>query len=303
MELALKIVLPVLSVSIAFLVIFLDYVYRDKRTRRFKLILRALFMLSVTFLVVSVVVVVLDERANNAEKQQLRRELDRARQPLNDIYVTFRLDVSTRHPALHAFDSAIRQTVDAALRDAPMAQGVYISQKTLAGEILRLGIPPTSPLFPNMQRDPLAHFLLNYPAIVLDFYSAGKEDFSESSKADLVVPVLAVIDRSFVSSLPTDNPRTIGTIGIDVTSRTVFAEINDWRVPPQRWMSNGSIQSLPDLLKSTLVIRPRGYFKSDRLPVVEFIDEIRKTVRLNYVKLNIGGRHLHAEGVKDSAIA
>jgi hypothetical protein len=292
MGLAVKILLQIIGVSIAFLVNLLDYVYRDKRTRRFKLTLRTLFVLSATFLIVSVVLIIHDEHADNTKKQQLQRELDRARQPLNDIHVTFRLDVPTQHAALRTFDSAIRDTIDAAIRHASMAQGIYVSQKTPAGDILRLSIPPTSPLFPDRQREPLAHFLLNYPGIELHFYSSGNENFSDSSKSDLVVPVLAVVDRSFSSFQSAENLNAIGTVGIDVPSRLVFSEINDWRVAPKHWKSNGRIQSLPDLLDATIVVRRSGYAKSDQLTVVRYIDEIGRSVLLNYVTLNIGGRHL-----------
>jgi hypothetical protein len=292
MELALKILLQVIGVGIAFLVNLLDYVNRDKRTRRFKLTLRTLFVLSAAFLIVSVVFIVYDEHADNTKKQQLQRELDRARQPLNDIHVTFRLDIPTQHAALRTFDSAIRDTIDAAVRNASMAQGVYVSQTTPAGDILRLGIPPTSPLFPDRQREPLAHFLLNYPGIELHFYSSGNENFSDSSKSDLVMPILAVVDRSFSSFQSAENLNAIGTVGIDVPSRSVFSEINNWRVSPKHWKSNGRIQSLPDLLDATIVVRYCGYAKSGQLPVVRYIDEIRRSVLLNYVTLNIGGRHL-----------
>jgi hypothetical protein len=197
-----------------------------------------------------------------------------------------------QHAALRTFDSAIRDTIDAAVRDASMAQGVYVSQKTPAGDILRLGIPTTSPLFPDRQREPLAHFLLSYPGIELHFYSSGNGNFLEASKSDLVVPVLAVVDRSFSSFQSAENQNAIGTVGIDVPSRSVFSEIYNWRVPPKYWKSNGRIQSLPDLLDSTAVVQYRGYAASNQLPVISYIDEIRRSVLLNYVTLNIGGRHL-----------
>jgi hypothetical protein len=291
MELALKILLQVIGVGIAFLVNLLDYVYWDKRTRRFKRTLRALFALSATFLLVSVGLIIYDELADNAKQQQLLRELDRVRQPLNDIHVTFRLDVPTQHAALRTFDPAIRDAIHAAVRDASMTQGIYVSQKTSAGDILRLAIPPSAPLFPDTQREPLAHFLLNYPGIELHFYSSGNGNFSDLSKSDLVIPILAVIDRNFSSPQSAENLNTNGTVGIDVTSQLVFSEIYNWRVPQKYWKSNGRIQSLPDLLDATIVIRCRGHARSGQLPVARYLDEIGSSVLLNYATLNIGGRH------------
>jgi hypothetical protein len=175
-----------------------------------------------------------DEQANNAKMEQLQRELRRARQPLNEFYVTFRLDLPTQHIKLRDFDSAIRGTIDTAINGNPMPQDVYVSQRAPNGEILRLGISPTSALFPDIRQAPLPHFLLNYPGIELHFYSADNRDFSDRSKSDLMVPVLAVVNRSFSSSQLSDNPSSSGTIGIDVTNRQVFAEVYDWRVPSRQ---------------------------------------------------------------------
>jgi len=261
MELTVKILLQVIGIGIAFLVNLLDYVNRDKRTHRFKLTLRSLFVLSAAFLIMSVVGTVYDERAHNAEKQQLQRELDRARQPLNEIHVTFRLDVPTQHAALRTFNSAIRATIDAAVRDGAMAQGVYVSRKTPTGDILQLGIPLTSPLFPDRQQESLAYFLLNYPGIELHFYSSGNKNFSDSSKSDLVVPVLAMVDRVIKSPQSAENLDTNGMVGIDVLSRSVFSEIYNWRVHSKHWKSNGRVQSMPDLLDSTVVVRCQRWLR------------------------------------------
>ena len=142
MDLAFKIVLQVLAISIAFAINLLDYVNRDKRTRRFKLTLRGLFVLSAIFLLLSIIAVIRDEWADEAATEQLQRELDRARQPLSDLHVTFRLDLSTKHDKLWELDSSMRKTIEAAI-NGYLPDPLYVSQRAPNGEILLIGIPPT----------------------------------------------------------------------------------------------------------------------------------------------------------------
>lgn len=75
-----KILLQVLAVAIALLVNRLDYVTHDKRTRKFKIGRRLLFLLSIIFLGASIIVVVKDESAKNTEVKNIIGQLNTLKQ-------------------------------------------------------------------------------------------------------------------------------------------------------------------------------------------------------------------------------
>lgn len=82
-----KVILQILAVGLAILVNYLDYLWHDKRTRRFKLGRRTLFMMSFVFLIGSVLVTVNDEYTKRLEAQEaakreasLERQLNKLRE-------------------------------------------------------------------------------------------------------------------------------------------------------------------------------------------------------------------------------
>jgi hypothetical protein len=72
----LKIALQILAVTIAILVNRLDYVTHDKRTKKFKTGRRFLFVLSVCFLIASIIVTINDESAKNKELKEVTDRLN-----------------------------------------------------------------------------------------------------------------------------------------------------------------------------------------------------------------------------------
>ncbi|MBV6505258.1 MAG: hypothetical protein ILNGONEN_00816 [Syntrophorhabdaceae bacterium] len=71
-----KIALQVLAVAIAIIVNRLDYVTRDKRTSKFKSGRRWLFILSICFLIASIIVIIKDETAKSKEIAALTNQLN-----------------------------------------------------------------------------------------------------------------------------------------------------------------------------------------------------------------------------------
>lgn len=72
-----KILFQILAVLVALLTASLDYLWRDKRTLKFKRTRIILFFCSIALLVVSIVAVVYDQYQNDQEIEQLTRRLDR----------------------------------------------------------------------------------------------------------------------------------------------------------------------------------------------------------------------------------
>lgn len=83
-----KILFQILAVLVALLTASLDYIWRDKRTLKFKRTRIVLFFCSIALLVVSIVAVVYDQYQNDQEIEQLTRRLDRITNELTggDLY-------------------------------------------------------------------------------------------------------------------------------------------------------------------------------------------------------------------------
>ncbi|MDT4952105.1 MAG: hypothetical protein QOJ02_243 [Acidobacteriota bacterium] len=75
-----KIILQILAVAIAILVNVLDYVSTDKRTKKFRIRRRMLFLLSVVFLIGSVILVIGDEWSKRQELAEMTKHLDELKQ-------------------------------------------------------------------------------------------------------------------------------------------------------------------------------------------------------------------------------
>jgi hypothetical protein len=75
MLLLLKVILQITAVGLAVLVGALDYVWHDKRTRRFKHTRKLLFVFVAIFLFTSVLVTVFDDLENNRKEAELRGQL------------------------------------------------------------------------------------------------------------------------------------------------------------------------------------------------------------------------------------
>lgn len=80
----LKVILPVSTFLVALLMSRLDYVDRDKRTRKFKTLRFWLFVILPLSLIVNIVVVVLDDRVKDKETATLKAQLDTLRRQVED---------------------------------------------------------------------------------------------------------------------------------------------------------------------------------------------------------------------------
>lgn len=148
--LAWKIVLQVLAVGTMVLVNLLDYVNRDKRTRRFKLIRRILFTASGIFLIASIIVIVSDHFEDEYRFSRLS-------QPIQDVYISFSVNVPIEHYALSQYRAKLNTAIDDIKSRAP------------GGSVKRRQIITTSALFPNQTSEPLAYFLLNFVGLRFQF--------------------------------------------------------------------------------------------------------------------------------------
>ncbi len=290
MHLFLKIGLQLLAVSIAIIVSFLDYVAHDKRTRRFRLIRRAPFILSLLLLASSVGLTVWDDRADEAARRELQLQLESASQPVQEVSLGFSVRVPMTHPRLRSYWARLSRGINSTLSTKEARFGLYISSRSATGEMLNLGVSESSPLFPNAAREPLAYFLLNFVGIRADFYAPENKEFSESSKADLSLPLTAIIDRSVPILRRQGNDFAITSLSYDTRSKQVLVTANDWQVPSGNWQSNGRLQSLPAIMRSVLVVRFYGYMRTNHPEVREYLDEIQRTINVSHVNLKVSGR-------------
>ena len=286
----LKILLQVLAVGMAVLAGLLDYVTHDKRTRKFKRNRSLLFIFSGAFLLGSIVLLIADERADQAEKMALNAELVKARQPVRDIYVSFRLLVPLTHPALERWARDLRREVNAAfLRGSK--ESLYVSRRTPDGQPVRLGLKNDGPVFPKMETYPVAHFLLNYAGLRLNFYAEGNTDYEHEDSSDLYLPVFAIVDGKSMHYQGVEAASASAMIGYDVTCECVDIMATDWPIPSRTWRSNGKIQSVPELEESTLLVSFWGYMLTNHQVAKRHLDELRDTIAITEVRLNVGGRH------------
>jgi hypothetical protein len=222
MLLLLKILLQVLAFGMAVFVGLLDYVTNDKRTRKFKRN-RLLFIFSGIFLLASIVLLIVDEQAN-------QRELEKLRHPVRDICVGFRLIVPLTHPALERWSRDLRREVEAAVFKGSK-ESLYVSQRTPDGQLVRLRLKNDGSVFPKMKTYPVAHFLLNYPGLRLNFYAEGNTDYEHEDSSDLCLPVFAIVDGKSMHYQVVEVATASAMIEYDVTCKCVDILATDWPIP------------------------------------------------------------------------
>lgn len=165
--LILKILSQVIAVGAMFLICLLDYVYRDKRTRPFKNIRYFLFIISGIFLVVGIIVVVLDDMENN-------ERFSRLSQPINNIYISFIIEIPITRQALNQYHQCIKSSIDEIYQSRvgwlqTLKSGAYVGTTDRDGSVNTIVIPPKPEIFPKNESEPVAYPLLNSAGLVSNF--------------------------------------------------------------------------------------------------------------------------------------
>jgi len=290
MQLALKIVLQLMAVAIALVGYRLDYVTRDGRTRRFKRGRWLLFALSIAFLLASIIFVVLDDERVREERHALELQLERAKQPLRDIYISYRVDFPMKHPALESWVATVNRALEASAAAHEMKEGLSTSQTRPDGSVKSVQIPVTSWLFPHRDRDPLPYFLLNYTGFNLDFYADGNTAIFDPKKSDLMLSSATFVDNSL--PMFRDPPEASSALHVDLERGVMFVDASGWRIPPRTSRFTGRLQSIPDLLTSTMVVRYNGFASSAHEPVQKYLATLQQEIAIDFIEINIAGRHL-----------
>jgi hypothetical protein len=136
----LKIILQVFSVGIMVLVNLLDYVTRDKRTRRFKIIRFALFIGTGVFLIANIIVIVVDDLDKRNEIQQLRH-------PIADVSVSFQVSIPLLHPLLESYRKRFESGMNEAILEYKRSQNLPYNLTVRNDH--SVNIPNNSTLFPK----------------------------------------------------------------------------------------------------------------------------------------------------------
>lgn len=276
--LALKIVFQVLAVGAMVLVNLLDYVTRDKRTRRFKMVRRTLFIVSGIFLIVSIIVVILDDLKDNDKFHRLS-------QPIRDIYVSFRVDIPITHPALDQYRTRVNSAIAEMLQLQEVRYGSYIRRQSSDGRVLSLGIPTQSELFPNRGSEPLAYYLLNFVGLRFKVYKGQSTYSPDLGDPDLMFYAFVSIDGS---------PKwTEGhaTLSYDFEKSQLYVSARDIFCPSKNWISNGKIVSIPDLLESMLIVWfDRRLVMSNDPDVHQYAAEARNSISFHSATIQVNGK-------------
>jgi hypothetical protein len=125
----------------------------------------------------------------------------------------------------------------------------------------------------------------------LYFYSSGNTQYSDRSKSDLDFGSQTVIDNTI--PMFRENGDALAALHFDLDRGVFFIDATNWRVPPQHSRFTGRIQSIPELLDATLVVRYRGYASSNQEVVQKYLAVIQRQITVEWVEINVAGRHLH----------
>jgi hypothetical protein len=277
--LILKIVLQIFVFFSAWLVYRLDYVTYDKRTRVFKISRRNLLTISVFFLVLSIVVLVLDDLDKRDEIQKLVH-------PISDVSVSYGIDIPLLHSSLESYRERFQSGMNKAISEFPISQS--LPHGLSIGNSDSINVLPSSLLFPNSSSDKIAYYLINYVGLNVKFYKGYKEFSSSLKDPDLSFNLYTSIDGN-PSNSRLRQYYGDASLRYNLSGRQLSVHIWNNKPPPEFWENNRKITSIPDLEKSLMAIKFFGYMLIN-YPELYDLEDARHAVTVGSVVFKISGQ-------------
>ena len=189
------------------------------------------------------------------ERVQLRSQLERVQFPIEDVLVTFRVNIPLDDPILQGYRERLDKCVEEIIKSQQARCGAVQSSVNInqASPIDSIYIAPGAELYPNPNRgEYLAYNLINYTRLEFFLFKPVREinAFTQIEKADSSFKVTRVVD-----SPENSGPNNVA-LHYEISTRTLY--LFGFRIPVATvdWKTNGRVTSIPDLSGSTVVIRP-----------------------------------------------
>jgi hypothetical protein len=279
--LLLKILFQVLSVTIMYIIILLDYVHRDKRTRLFRRFRNFALIIPFIFILVSLFIVVLDDVENKNQFKKLS-------QPIQDIYVNFIVNIPINHHMLNQYSQRVKSFISEiplrAYAPQVLKHDVYVGRSDSNGNIISIVIPNSSEIFPKEESEPVAFFSLIYIGLILDFYKGQYIYSPDQKEPDLTcAPYIGIDGRS-------RRTEGRGLLAYNLQESQFLFEASNIPCPSNTWGSSGKILSIPDLAESTIVVRFNHPTITPYDQKSRDISELRKTMLLRRITIMVSGK-------------
>jgi hypothetical protein len=228
-----------------------------------------------------------------AEQRKLALDLERSLHPINDLEVSAWFEVPDGSPHWRRFTQRLVET----LRIPESVRGNEDLPPEVARHGIRLrinqtvGIPRTSPFWPDSLREWNEYNAINFSALQLRFFVEHVPPDSISAVEFGFGPRKA--DLEIGSTIPRDSLE----LRFDAKTRRVGVYYSEFPVV-RLWDTNGRIVSVPDLVRSQLIITPQALLFDDgtgrlRLPAFE---PTRADLRLQALLIKVSGREFWLHG-------
>lgn len=288
--LILKITLQFLAVASALLAYRLDYVIADKRSTKFRLWRKRLFVCSVCFLFTSIAVTIIDSFENEKKENALKSQITRAVNPIRDIAISCKLSTSLKNTPGDAYRTRIEKAIFELSKEKKglWAMGLPMSNKGCIEQI-RITKPPYTPDF---EKEHAVYNAINFLSLMIEFHKKPvpvESLIDKKADPDLLILVMGIAD--YVS--PTVKPFQGSMLNLvyELQDR-LFTVVAQYLPPvPFSGKSTGKIISIPDLSGTQMVIRMGG-FGTDKPSLTLAINEIRRSMDLKTFSVKISGREI-----------
>jgi hypothetical protein len=178
-------------------------------------------------------------------------EIDRAVNPLADVLISFEVTPPREHPLISKYQQRLEEGLNGWDPIHPPV-GISIGRRVHNGEVLDISITERSTLYPNRLNDGLASDFLNSVGIRIEFYMRPvdadrfKLGFGRNPDLAMIVTSNTSFDRNGIQR---------AFLRYDLKEHRLFVVANNEYSDPNRWEGSGKITSIPDLLKSEMVVR------------------------------------------------
>lgn len=278
-QLIFKIALQVLAVSLAILITYLDYLWSDKRTRKFKVGRKVLFASSFIFLVGSVIATITDERNKRLEliesqelNKRLEQQIKRTQNPINEVSLTFYAKVNLQHPEFdtyrNRFENGLKELQKKGWSEAKK-EGVHPlvffsandGEETNAIITLHKG----SKYLPHREAEDVAYDAFNDVSLFIDIYKKplNEEEIYENyvkrqhvivvppkgRKPDLAMHVTLAVEGNDRDSLPTL------TFNYDMTSKQGKIYARDISISSASQTRSTELYSVSDIYGAQIILQ------------------------------------------------
>ena len=300
--LIIKISLQILAVMIALLVNILDYVNYDKRTAKFKVSRKWLFVLSSIFLIGSIILTIWEDSNTNRKESELKVQLEkvqsqnnelqnninRAAKPINDVTVSFQLSVSLNTQSGIVYQKRIDEAISALSKrpDGLWEMGDIMGNE---GYVQRISINK-SPYIPDKDRETSVYVAIGVVPLTIDFYKnhiSLETLLLKPDNPDLRISVLGSLDKNIQKQT---NPAWNSDMQLiyELIERRFTISAGNLNPVSHFQINKGTITTIPDLSETQMVVWLSGVPSTDPNATLE-IKKIYESIEIKSLSIRMSG--------------